>query len=133
MCRAVALCVLLAAVLGGGCSGVVSPVAPTASRAAPQELFTLSGRIWGETHQNEVLLPGATVLLRNADGERSAVTGDDGAFTIGGLADGRWIVQVGKPGYVSEEAILDLQGDTTINFSLEPLPQGFSPADSDGT
>lgn len=113
MRKAMLLLGLLALASVSACGAVSNPL-------APEGPFTLSGRIWAETSQSEVMLPGASVILTNDSDERSAVSRDDGTFVVDGLSSGRWTVRASKSGYVDEATFVDLAGDTTLNFSLAP-------------
>ena len=102
----------------GACSGRTSPAAPGTLRASAE--FTLSGQIWRETSQSETALGGVAVLVSGSGEPRSTVTGDDGQFTIGGLHSGEWTVRASKDGYGQQERLVQIDRDTTLNFSMQP-------------
>jgi hypothetical protein len=86
-----------------------APVRAQAARA------TLSGTV---SDNRGTKLPRVTVTIRNRESgtERSAVTGPDGSFQIGGLAPGVYDVTVSDPGYVAFKREV-----TVVADKAEPL------------
>ena len=73
------------------------------------------------TDQNQQPLPGATVKLRN---QKTAVVSDaSGNYSITNLVNGKYTIVVSYVGYKTIEKAVELNLNTTADFSL--LPQNF--------
>jgi len=84
-----------------------------------QTLRILHGTVMDESG---ALVPGAKVTVSNAAGPvKSATSGDDGAYSIAGLAPGKYTVVATSPGLAQQQpAIVDLSngGNATQNLTL---------------
>ena len=80
--------------------------------------ISVTGKV---TDQNRQPLPGATVKLRN---QKTAVVSDaSGNYTITNLGNGKYTIVVSYIGYKTIEKTVELNQNTTADFSL--LPQNF--------
>ena len=97
-----------------------------AAPALAQARATLTGTV---SDSRGTKLPRVTVTIRNRESgtERSAVTGPDGSFQIGGLAPGVYDVTIGDPGYVAfkREVTLVAEKPETIEISLSYTVEDF--------
>ncbi|HEX8503464.1 MAG TPA: carboxypeptidase regulatory-like domain-containing protein [Pyrinomonadaceae bacterium] len=86
-----------------------------ASAAAQQAAGTLRGQVSDEFGG---VIVGATVTLTDAAGKsRSVVTGSDGAYTVAGLAPGRYQIRVFSTGFAPYES-----GDVDVKAGRNELP-----------
>src|ERR1700690_1528656 len=84
-----------------------------------QQLGILHGTVMDESG---ALVPGAKVTVLNAAGPvKSATSGDDGSYSIAGLASGKYTVQASSPGLVQfQPATVDIAagGNATLDIKL---------------
>jgi iron complex outermembrane receptor protein len=77
--------------------------------------ISVTGKV---TDQNQQPLPGATVKLRN---QKTAVVSDaSGSYTITNLGNGKYTIVVSYIGYKTIEKTVELNQNTTADFSLSP-------------
>ena len=97
-----------------------------AAPAVAQARATLTGTV---SDSRGTKLPRVTVTIRSRESgtERSAVTGPDGSFQIGGLAPGIYDVTIGDPGYVAfkREVTLVAEKPESIEISLSYTVEDF--------
>src|SRR5665213_2691755 len=89
---------LLAALVGGAASGTVSGVVQDPTGAA---------------------VPGASIIARTTDGERRAVSGADGKFSVESPAAGDVTLVVRAPGFAEKQQTAVANG-SNITVVLEP-------------
>jgi len=99
-----------------------------ASPAFAQARANLTGTV---SDSRGIKLRGVTVTARNRETgtERSATTGPDGSFTIGGLTPGTYDVTVSDPGYVGfkREVALTADKNDPLEIQLSYTVQDFVP------
>src|SRR5450432_239277 len=83
-----------------------------------QQLGTLRGTVMDESG---ALVPGAKVTVSNAAGPvKSATAGDDGSYSIAGLAPGKYMVQASSPGLVQfQPAAVDISNGGAATLTLK--------------
>src|SRR5450755_358333 len=83
-----------------------------------QQLGILRGTVLDESG---ALIPGAKVTVRNAAGPvKSATAGDDGSYSMAGLAPGKYTVQASAPGLVQFQPLsVDIAGGGTATLNLK--------------
>jgi hypothetical protein len=91
---------------------------------APALAQTESARLLGAvTDQSGAALPGATLTITDISTERAvtATADEDGAYSVAGLAPGRYRIEVTQGGFKTtrQEVTLEVQQVATVNFSLE--------------
>ncbi len=105
--------------------GEVPQGARQAARPRPEQ-GAITGVVWrdfkpgggrpGVVETGELGIGGVTVVLRRADGSKagSATTADDGSFTFGGLAPGRYRVGIGASTFAAPFGGVDWLGPDLI-------------------
>jgi hypothetical protein len=86
--------------------------------------FTLSGRVTETSPTASTGIAGATVVF--ADGVnagKSATTDGSGNYSLAGLQQGGFTVNVSASGYQGKGNPVSITGNTTANFQLAPNPQ----------
>jgi carboxypeptidase family protein len=109
--------------------GLIAALAAlAASPAFAQARANLTGTV---SDSRGTKLRGVTVTARNRETgtERSATTGPDGSFTIGGLTPGTYDVTVSDPGYVAfkREVMLTADKSEPVDIQLGYTVQDFVP------
>ena len=92
---------------------------------SPVVAQTESARLVGNvTDQSGAALPGARLTVTDVSTNRAvtATADDGGAFSVSGLAPGRYRIEVGQGGFKTtrQDVTLEVQQVATVNFSLEP-------------
>jgi subtilisin len=85
----------------------------TLNAIPPTPTWTVSGAVLG----NGSLLGGATVTIKETG--QTATTGNDGNYSISGVEAGTYDITASKEGYSSQTKTEKVEGDITINFTLE--------------
>src|SRR5262245_1012524 len=91
----IAVLSLLAALAGGSISGVVKDA---------------SGAV----------VPGASIVARTSEGERVAVSGADGRFTVESAAAGNVTLVVRAPGFAEKQQVVASADSASVTVVLEP-------------
>jgi len=113
---------LLAVLRGSGLRLLVSPRGQAVLRAEPRRAPE-TGSVAGTVHgANGEAVDGARVTA----GARSAVTGDDGRFALGGLAPGRHLLEVRRLGYQAARVDVEVSAGATARIQVT-LPAGMIP------
>src|ERR1700689_5015526 len=83
-----------------------------------QQLGILKGTVMDESG---ALVPGAKITVSNAAGPvKSAVAGDSGAYSIAGIAPGKYTVQATSPGLVQfQPATVDIAAGGTASLDIK--------------
>ncbi len=83
-----------------------------------QQLGILKGTVMDESG---ALVPGAKITVSNAAGPvKSAIAGDTGAYSIAGIAPGKYTVQVTSPGLVQfQPATVDIAAGGTASLDIK--------------
>jgi iron complex outermembrane receptor protein len=104
--------------LGAAWLAVACIVAGPAARQASADDAGLTGKI---TDGHGGAVAAADVRVRREDGSVSRRTASDasGAFAIGALPAGAYVVEVEKPGFRAEVALVSVSRDTTVNHDVE--------------
>lgn len=92
---------------------------------SPVMAQTESARLVGNvSDQSGAAVPGATLTVTDVSTNRAvtATADDDGAFSVAGLAPGRYSIQVTQSGFKTtrQDVTLEVQQVATVNFALEP-------------
>jgi hypothetical protein len=111
--------VLMGAASFVGCSKSVVPTAPSNQIPNSSGEFTLTGTVTGLTDGTMIALDGVIVSASNGAAQSSAVTDAEGSFSLGGLSAGEWTILLSKSGYADQSQTVTLNGDATVNFSLD--------------
>src|SRR6266508_728329 len=84
-----------------------------ARTAAAQNVGTIAGRVVDAQGLN---IPGATVTATNrvSGASQSAVSDNEGRYTLGNLAFGTYVVAAALPGFVAPEQIVDLRSTVPV-------------------
>lgn len=84
--------------------------------------FTLSGQVTESAPTISTVLAGARVtVIDGANQGKTATTGADGRYQITGVVNGGYTVTAVLAGYVSAALPVGIDGNTTLNFRLDPL------------
>ncbi len=84
--------------------------------------FTLSGVVTETAPTTSTVLAGVRVaFVDGANQGKSATTGADGRYTITGVVNGGYTVSATLAGYTSVAVPVGIDGNTTLNFRLDPL------------
>jgi hypothetical protein len=115
------LVVLAAGIAIVGCGRTSGPMAPSSTGVANASVgeLVLRGSVSGETDLGMNGLEGVTVTVSNGAASVSTSTDAAGEFTVSGLSAGGWTVTVSRAGYVDETISVNLEGDTSLGFSLD--------------
>jgi hypothetical protein len=125
--------VLVAGLVAVGCSGANSALTPAAPTAPQGSAFALTGTVLAVTTEGKQSLPGAQVEAINDAPDlsqdkhlrrRVTATADDGLFVLSGLDTGMWTVTINKDGYVPASKRVQVDGDTSVTFELQPVDDG---------
>ena len=85
-------------------------------------MFTLSGLVTETPPTTSTVLAGVRVaFLDGANAGKSAITGADGRYQITGVVNGGYTVTATLAGYTTASLPVGIDGNTTLNFRLEPL------------
>jgi hypothetical protein len=97
---------------------VVSLLLSFAAAMCAQSLGTVRGVV---TDESGALVPGAKVTVSNAAGPvKSATAGNDGSYSIAGIAPGTYTVRAASPGLVQfQPATVDVSGGGTPTVNLQ--------------
>jgi hypothetical protein len=83
--------------------------------------FTLSGLVTETPPTTSTVLAGVVVtFIDGANQGRSATTGADGRYQITGVVNGGYTVSAVRTGYTSVALPVGINGNTTLDFRLEP-------------
>ena len=83
--------------------------------------FTLSGVVTEAPPTTSTVLAGVKVtILDGANAGKTATTGADGRYQIAGVVNGGFTVTATLANYLSLSLPVGIDGDTTLNFRLEP-------------
>jgi hypothetical protein len=125
--------VLVAGLVAVGCTGTSSALTPVAPTSSQVSAFALSGTVVAVTTDGQQSLPGAQVeAISDAPDlsqdkhlrRRVTATTDNGLFVLGGLNTGMWTVTINKDGYVPASKRVQVDGDTSVTFELQPVDDG---------
>jgi hypothetical protein len=119
--RLLAPAFLSIALIGCGSSGDSTPTTPTTPATPAPTTFSLTGRVTESAPSAFVAVSGATLSV--ADGPnagRTATTNNNGDYQFTGLQGGGFTVSVTAPGYQATSAGINLTGNLTRSFSLDP-------------
>jgi hypothetical protein len=84
--------------------------------------FTLSGLVTETPPTTSTVLAGVVVtFVDGANQGRSATSGADGRYQIAGVVNGGYTVTAVRAGYTSVALPVGINGNTTLDFRLEPL------------
>ena len=84
--------------------------------------FTLSGQVTETAPTTSTVLAGVRVaFLDGANAGKSATTGANGRYEITGVVNGGYTVTATLAGYTAVALPVGIDGNTTLNFRLEPL------------
>ena len=87
-----------------------------------QATFTLSGIVTETPPTTSTVLSGVVVtFIDGANQGRSATTGADGRYQITGVVNGGFTVSAVRSGYTSVALPVGVNGNTTLDFRLEPI------------
>lgn len=75
---------------------------------------SITGRVSNHVQQ---VLPGATVKIKN---QATVFTDQNGKYTISGLSAGKYTVLVSYLGFLTQEKIVEITGNTSADFALSP-------------
>ena len=115
-----AVCVVVV-MLAAGCRSTSAPTAPTPSPTpAPAPTVTLSGFVRDAVTSAPVANALVEVLTGASTG-RGLRTDSTGAYRLTGLVPGFARTQASAPGFISDQANLDLASDTVHLFELRPV------------
>ncbi|WP_129716022.1 SusC/RagA family TonB-linked outer membrane protein [Pedobacter sp. SYP-B3415] len=89
-----------------------------ASAASFAQSGTVTGKVLDETG---VGLPGATILVKG--GPKTTQTDVEGAFRLSGLENGSLTLAVSYIGYQTQERLVTVSGNVTVEFRLQPDAQ----------
>ena len=83
--------------------------------------FTLSGLVTETPPTTSTVLSGVVVtFVDGANQGRTATTGADGRYQITGVVNGGYTVSAVRAGYTSVALPVGINGNTTLDFRLEP-------------
>ena len=83
--------------------------------------FTLSGLVTETPPTTSTVLAGVVVtIIDGANQGRTATTGADGRYQITGVVNGGYTVSAVRAGYTSVALPVGINGNTTLDFRLEP-------------
>jgi hypothetical protein len=107
------------------CGGTKSPTAPAPAAPtptpAPVSTYSLTGSVVAETSSGSVPADGAQIDVAFGDsGHIQAVTTADGRYSVGGVSGGSVTISVSKDGFASQQRQVQISGDMTLNFDLQP-------------
>jgi hypothetical protein len=106
-------------VTGSQSSGTNSILVSGTGVAVPT--FTLSGLVTETPPTTSTLLSGVVVtVVDGANQGRTATTGNDGRYQITGVVNGGFTVSASKAGYTTAMLPIGINGNTTLDFRLEP-------------
>ena len=99
-------------------AAILALVACLCARTASADAVALTGRV---TDGHGGVVAGADVRVRRDDGTVSRRTASDatGTFTIAALPAGDYVVEIEKPGFRADVAIVNLAGDGTATHDVE--------------
>jgi hypothetical protein len=125
--------VLVVGLVAVGCTGTSSALTPVAPTSSQVSAFALTGTVVAVTSDGDQALPGAQVEAVNDAPDlsndkhlrrRVTATADNGLFVLSGLFNGMWTVTANKDGYVPTSKRVQVDGDTSVTFELQPVDDG---------
>ena len=85
------------------------------------QTFTLSGLVTETAPTTSTVLSGVVVtVIDGANQGKTATTGNDGRYQITGVVNGGFTVSAAKAGYTTLMLPVGINGNTTLDFRLEP-------------
>ena len=89
--------------------------------------FTLSGLVTETPPTTSTVVSGVVVtVIDGANQGKTATTGADGRYQITGVVNGGFTVSATKAGYVGTSLPVGINGNTTLDFRLEPVAPRMS-------
>ena len=89
--------------------------------------FTLSGLVTETPPTTSTVLSGVVVtIVDGANQGKTATTGADGRYQITGVVNGGYTVSATRAGYTAVALPVGINGNTTLDFRLEPIAQRTS-------
>ena len=104
------------------CSDSKLPAGATPATPSPGPL-TLSGTVFETAPTSSTPIANATVKLIEGASIGSATTDAGGAFHLAGIRSGGITVRVQAPNYADDVRFIEMTGDSTVAFQLDPVLQ----------
>lgn len=95
--------------------------APTTAPPAPPATATVLGKVFSNTNQPLAVVEIQVMNMATA-ATQSVLSGDDGSYALRDIDAARYQFKVRKAGYIAQDKVIDLRGNSTQDFLLEVQP-----------